>query len=176
MHFIRNRTIICLGPGNINPSSNQPANSLTTDGSTPAITNTATTPKPPASIDEWYQLHEQDDIDALETRATPDFDIAYKQNVSTEDVFLQMGNKTASTASCDEMVIAVRMPDETVAIERMQLSVRRSDIDLQTPVYRLKMSLPHPVDPDAGSAQYDATLKRLTLRLRMVREFDYVNF
>lgn len=163
-----------IGPGNINQSHVQ-TNSTTQTCSTTTFDN-GNAPRPPASIEEWHQLHDEDDSDALETRASPDFDIAYKQNVSTEDVFLQMGNKTAATSSCDEMVISIRMPNETVGIERMQLTVRRSDIDLQSPVYRLKMSLPHTIDPDAGSAQYDATLKQLTLRLKIVREFDYVNF
>lgn len=115
-------------------------------------------------------------MDALESRRCPDYDITYKQDVSTEDIFLQMGNKTAATSSCDEMVVTVRMPDETVSIERMDLAVSRQSVDLQTPVYRLKMSLPHPINPDAGTAKYDVTQRTLTLRLKMVREFDYVNF
>lgn len=87
-----------------------------------------------------------------------------------------MGNKTASTASCDRMIITVHLPDETVTIDRMQLTVNATSIDLQSPVYRLRLPLPHSIDPDAGSAQYDPDLRRLTLSLKMVREFDYVNF
>lgn len=136
-------------------------------------THSTTTPK---SIEEWQDLHEQQDLDALDTRPRPDYQIAYKQNVSTEDVFLQMGCKTGATSSCDEMVITIDMPAETVGIERMELAVTANGIDLQSPVYRLKMPLPHRINPDAGSAKYDALAHRMTLRLKMVREFDYVNF
>lgn len=163
------------GPGDIKPTSG-PASTASASRPTAAATAAAEAVKLPATIEEWQQQHEQDDLDALESRACPDYSIAYKQTVSTEDVFLQMGNKTAATASCDEMVISIDMPDETVGIERMDLAVHRLGIDLQSPVYRLKMPLPHPINPDAGSAKYDAAVKRLTLRLKMVREFDYVNF
>lgn len=87
-----------------------------------------------------------------------------------------MGNKTGATASCDRMIITVHLPDETVTIDRMQLTVDVSSIDLQSPVYRLRLPLPQPIDPDAGSAQYDPDLRRLTLSLKMVRDYDFVNF
>lgn len=87
-----------------------------------------------------------------------------------------MGNKTGATSSCDEMVIGIDLPVETVDIERMNLSVARHEIDLQTPVYRLKLPLVQQINPDAGNAKYDKDRKRLTLRLKMEREFDYVNF
>lgn len=74
------------------------------------------------------------------------------------------------------MVIKITMPDETVSIERMKLSVSRDDIDLETPVYRLKLPLMQPINPDMGKASWDNEKKILTLRLKMDREFDYVNF
>ena len=35
------------------------------------------------------------------------FDIIYKQAVTSEDMFLQMGNKTNATSSCETMVVSV---------------------------------------------------------------------
>jgi hypothetical protein len=35
------------------------------------------------------------------------YDIVFKQAVSSEDMFLQMGNKTPSTASCEDMVVCL---------------------------------------------------------------------
>lgn len=87
-----------------------------------------------------------------------------------------MANKSAATSSCEEMVIQIAMPDETVEIERMNLSVSRDEIDLQTPHYRLRLPLAQPIDPDKGRAIWDKQTKRFTLRLRMDREFDFVNF
>lgn len=34
------------------------------------------------------------------------YEIVYKQAVSTEDVFLGMGNKTPTTAGCEDIVVS----------------------------------------------------------------------
>lgn len=164
-----------FGPGDIN----KPTTTTTTNQAAASVSLALPTVEPKTAtttIDEWQAEQEQTDADALETRPCPEFQIAYGQRVNTEDVFLQMGNKTAATASCDHMIITIELPNASVGIERMQLDVRCDRIDLQTPEYRLRMSLPHPIDPDAGTARYDAERKRMTLRLKMVREFDFVNF
>lgn len=87
-----------------------------------------------------------------------------------------MGNKTPGTASCEDMIVEVEMPENKVPVEKMELSVCREEIDLKTPIYRLKLALPHPIDPDKGNAQWDKETGMLTLTLRMNREFDFVNF
>ncbi|KAJ6648244.1 Dynein axonemal assembly factor 6 [Pseudolycoriella hygida] len=130
----------------------------------------------PTSIEEWEELQLKTDFDALDTRKRPDYKVSYKQDVKTEDEFLQLSNKSTATSSCDEIVIHITMPDETVSIDGMKLSVSRNDIDLETPVYRLKLPLMQPINPDMGKASWDNEKKILTLRLKMDREFDYVNF
>lgn len=87
-----------------------------------------------------------------------------------------MGNKSSATSSCDEMIIKIQLPDESVGIDRMDLSVSNKEIDLQTPVYRLKLTLVQPINPNKGKAQYDVSKKLLQLSLKMEREFDFVNF
>ena len=37
------------------------------------------------------------------------YDIIYKQAVTTEDMFLQMSNKTPSSVSCEDMVVSCRV-------------------------------------------------------------------
>lgn len=130
----------------------------------------------PTNIEEWQEQQVQMDEDLLDDRKRPEYRISYKQNVCTEDVFLQMGNKTTATASCDELVLDIALPEETVGIERMDLRVAEREIDLHTPVYRLKLPLVQPVNPDKGKALYDTDKRCLTLRLKMIREFDFVNF
>lgn len=49
-----------------------------------------TVPKPPTTIEEWEELQVRSDLDELETRKRPDYKVSYKQNVKTEDVFLQV--------------------------------------------------------------------------------------
>jgi hypothetical protein len=35
------------------------------------------------------------------------YDIIYKQAVTSEDMFLGMGNKNPATASCEDMVVSI---------------------------------------------------------------------
>ena len=39
------------------------------------------------------------------------YEMHYKQRVTTEDVFLQMGNKNPSSASCEALVVNIQLPD-----------------------------------------------------------------
>lgn len=131
----------------------------------------------PKTSSDW-ELQEAsllNDID-LENRCTPEYRIVYKQLVTPEDIYLQMGNKTAATASCEEMCVEILLPNETVSIDRMELDVSSQEIDLRTPNYRLKLPLAQPIDPDRGKASWDNEKKTLRLTLRMKREYDFINF
>lgn len=127
------------------------------------------------SMQEWEQQQTEDE-ELLDTRKQPEYQIVYKQAVTTEDIYLQMGLKTAATSSCEDMVIDIQLPEEIVTIDSMDLDVEADSIHLQTPVYRLKLSLPHKIDPKKGKAAFDSDKKLLKLTLRMKRELDFVNF
>lgn len=43
-------------------------------------------------------------------RPQPDYEILYKQSLTSEELFLQMGNKTPATASCEDMLIKIKLP------------------------------------------------------------------
>jgi len=40
------------------------------------------------------------------------YEMHYKQRVTTEDVFLQMGNKNPSSASCEDLVVSLRLAEK----------------------------------------------------------------
>lgn len=127
------------------------------------------------SMVEWEQQQKSDE-ELLDTRKQPDYTIAYKQVVTTEDIYLQMGLKTPATSSCEDMIIDIQLPNEFVKIDQMELNVEADAVHLQTPTYRLKLSLPHRIDPKKGRAAYDSDKKVLKLTLRLNRELDFVNF
>ncbi|XP_031638736.1 protein PIH1D3 [Contarinia nasturtii] len=131
---------------------------------------------PPKTLFEWERQEALVNDTELEDRLTPEYRIVYKQSVTPEDMYLQIGNKTAATASCEEMCLEIILPNETVGIDRMQLDVTTNEIDLQTPMYRLKLPLTQPTDPDRGKAHWDSNEKILRLTLRMKREYDFINF
>lgn len=130
----------------------------------------------PQTFSEWEQQEALLNDDELENRCTPEYRIVYKQSVTAEDVYLQMGNKTPATASCEEMCVEIRLPNESVSIDRMELDVSADEIDLRTPIYRLKLPLVQPIDPDRSKANWDNDKKILRLTLRMKREYDFINF
>ena len=127
------------------------------------------------SMDDLEQQQAQDE-ELLDIRKQPEYKITYKQAVTTEDIYLQMGLKTPATSSCEEMVIDIQLSEETVTIDQMDLNVEADAVYLQTPVYRLKLLLPHKIHPKQGRATFDSEKKVLKLTLRLNRELDFVNF
>lgn len=85
-----------------------------------------------------------------------------------------MGGKTTSTASCEDIVITVELPGEKR--QNVDLKITRDKLDLTSPRFRLNIPLPHPVDPQQGTAEFDSAAENIKITLRMDREFDYVNF
>lgn len=135
----------------------------------------STTPHP-SNIEEWENAEQQLFGSSLTGLKTPDYRISYKQAVSPEDIFLRTGNKTAATASCEEMCLDIELPDETMHIDQMQLDVHPLEVELQTAVYHLKLPLVQRIDVDRSKASWLAERKTLRLLLRMKREYDFINF
>ncbi|XP_022253383.1 protein PIH1D3-like [Limulus polyphemus] len=108
-------------------------------------------------------------------RQKPSYDILYKQQVTTEDVYLQMGNKGPSSVSCEDMVIRIHLPG-TQSIEEIKLDVTKSFVNCSTKTFRLGLHLPHQVDPQAGRAEWNGCKEKLVISLRLVRPFDELNF
>ncbi|SPP76063.1 protein PIH1D3 [Drosophila guanche] len=132
--------------------------------------------KQPDTLEEWQEQQEREDTDILETRKCPEYTMTYSQAVGTEDVFLQMGNRTGSSASCENLILDIHLPDEETTADKMKLTLQERDLDLATVLYRLRLPLPHPVEVDRCQAKYSTELRKLRLTLRLRRELDYVNF
>lgn len=55
----------------------------------------------------------------------------YKQRITTEDVFLQMGNKNPSSASCEDLVINIQLPE--TKLSEIILDITKSFLDCRCP-------------------------------------------
>lgn len=55
----------------------------------------------------------------------------YKQRITTEDVFLQMGNKNSSSASCEDLVINIQLPD--TKLSDIVLDITKAFLDCRCP-------------------------------------------
>ncbi|XP_071441961.1 dynein axonemal assembly factor 6 [Hetaerina americana] len=107
-------------------------------------------------------------------RKKPEYDIKYRQSVTPEDIYLQVGFKTPLSSSCEDMVVTVDLKGESS--DRIVLNVQPTSIDIRSPLYRLALPLPHEVDPNSGSAKWDEEKSMLTITLRIIRELDFINF
>lgn len=133
-------------------------------------------PQPSYSMADWNHDNSTD-LTALDILPVPEYQITYKQQVKTEDVYLQMGPKTPSTSSCEDLIIKVHLPnDKTESAAQMQLELEERQLTLRTKSYLLHLPLPQPIDPDKGHAKWDIQAETFTITLRMQRELDFVNF
>lgn len=107
-------------------------------------------------------------------REKPEYEIKYKQAVTAEEMFLQMGQKTPATSSCEDMVIEIKLHREDR--REVNLNVTKQVLELRSPLYRLSLPLPHPVDSNSTKAVWNSDKDILIVTLRMEREFDFVNF
>ncbi|KAJ8939246.1 hypothetical protein NQ318_015204 [Aromia moschata] len=107
-------------------------------------------------------------------KKTPSWNVSYRQQVTASDVFLQMGFKNPTTASCEDMIITIHLPEEKY--KNMDLKIEKDKLNLVTPRFYLDLPLPQPVDPQKGNAQWNKDEEKLIVTLKMDREFDIVNF
>jgi hypothetical protein len=56
----------------------------------------------------------------------------------------------------------------------VQLDVTDTFLDCRTPLHKLGLSLPHPVDSKNGKAEWNDAKMLLTVTLRMTREYDFL--
>ncbi|XP_050362404.1 dynein axonemal assembly factor 6 [Nymphalis io] len=141
---------------------------------------TAKTDKTYKTIED-YEIQQTEDAELMgttglrvEDRKAPAYTMNYQQSVSAEDVFLQMGPKTPSSASCENLVVRVAMPGDKK--ENIDLSVDTTCVTITSSRYYLKLPLPHEINPDTSKANWDSAEESLMLTLKLNREFDFVNF
>ncbi|XP_015519312.1 dynein axonemal assembly factor 6 [Neodiprion pinetum] len=110
----------------------------------------------------------------FDPREVPEYEMKFKQAVSTEDVFLGMNGKTPGTASCEWLTVIVKLPGEPR--EKVELSVESELIDIRSPRYRLHLPTPHTTDPHNSTAKWHTDSSTLEITLKLTREMDLINF
>ncbi|KAI5736030.1 hypothetical protein M8J77_025715 [Diaphorina citri] len=133
--------------------------------------------------DDKWAIWNKDEVPSMDTlpddanldpRITPEYDIMYQQSVTSEDIYLQMGGKTPSSVSCEDMLVTIQLPGEQR--ENVDCDLTTQHVDIRSIKYRLALPLPHPVLPHLCQATWDSDKSKLKLTLRLTREFDCVNF
>ncbi|KAJ3211839.1 Protein pih1d3 [Dinochytrium kinnereticum] len=104
------------GPANIAPK--------------PAKSSKAQTTKK-TSDDIWDDEEVGAFADVADARPQPEYQIKYRQKVSAEDIYLQMGNKSMSAACTDEFVVVVELP--STSFRDIVVNCSNDNLDLRTP-------------------------------------------
>ncbi|XP_063724987.1 dynein axonemal assembly factor 6-like [Symsagittifera roscoffensis] len=129
--------------------------------------------KDPNDIWDETEVDEKPVVDLDDPRAQPEYDLNYSQNVSSEDMFLQMGYKTPSTACADNLILKIWLDVSTA--KDIELDVKPELVDCRTKSHRLTLSLPHPIDEKRAKAQFDVDTSVLTLTLPLNRELEFLH-
>ncbi|XP_028397928.1 protein PIH1D3-like [Dendronephthya gigantea] len=111
--------------------------------------------------------------DDLGGRIVPVYEMLFKQRVTSEDIFLGMGNKNPSTACCEDLIVKIDLPETEYA--DVNLNVTDTFLDCQTPKYKLGVHFPKHVESKNGKAQWYSEKCLLTVSVPLWREYDFLN-
>ncbi len=70
-----------------------------------------------------------------------------------------MGNKTSGTASCENLVVEIHLPQDD--FDKIHLDLKKKAIDLRSSIHFLYLNLPHPIDPRVGFIDFFILVKRM---------------
>jgi len=97
-------------------------------------------------------------------RPVPDFDMYYKQDVDSGDVFLGTSDKTPGSQDCTHIVYKIKFPS-AARVSDLDLDVKKRRLIAESRDTRLDTFLPMPVDHENGHAKWDGAKKLLTVTL-----------
>ncbi|XP_065772603.1 dynein axonemal assembly factor 6 isoform X1 [Muntiacus reevesi] len=157
-------TMGAMGPGNIGPPKREELKVIpqTRSENCEEIWN-------PEEVSEGAEHH-----DTWDVRDTPEYEIVFKQQVGTEDMFLGLTRKDASTACCKDLVVKIKLPNTNPS--DIKIDIQETIFDLRTPNKKLLVTLPHPVDCSSAKAFYILDTETLEVTMTMKRELDFINF
>ena len=147
--FYSNETKSTLNPGNINGKEKKeiaPPNTKIE-----AKYNHRILTKPKNEI--WTEKDFKEEKFEEDGRPKPKFEILYKQNVGTEDIYLGLSDKDISSNSCDQLLMKVYLPNTN--LKEIGLEVKEQSVHLTTPQYLLNHILQYKVFKDKTEAKWD---------------------
>jgi len=96
------------------------------------------------------------------------YEIYYKQDVNTGDMFLGTNDLSPSSEDCNQMVVKVHFPGCKFA--DLELDVTETRFRAESSEMKLSMWMPLPVFHEDGSAKWDAKKELLIVTLPIKRE------
>lgn len=99
---------------------------------------------------------------AKDSRARAKFDMLYKQDVNSEDVYLGT-EKTPGSCHCQSLVYKIHFPDHKHS--ELDVDVTKTTLTAESSRLKLALYLPQPVHAEKGTAKWDDKKKLLVLTL-----------
>ncbi|XP_011814106.1 PREDICTED: protein PIH1D3 [Colobus angolensis palliatus] len=157
-------TIGAMGPGNIGPPQIEElkVNPETSEENNEDIWNSEEVPEGAEHDDMW------------DVREIPEYEIIFRQQVGTEDIFLGLSKKDSSTGCCSELVAKIKLPNTNPS--DIQIDIQETILDLRTPQKKLLITLPELVECASAKAFYISETETLEITMTMKRELDIANF
>uniref|UniRef100_G1RUE5 Dynein axonemal assembly factor 6 n=1 Tax=Nomascus leucogenys TaxID=61853 RepID=G1RUE5_NOMLE len=157
-------TIGAMGPGNIGPPQIEELKVIpeTSEENNEDIWNSEEIPEGAEHDDMW------------DVREIPEYEIIFRQQVGTEDIFLGLSKKDSSTGCCSELVAKIKLPNTNPS--DIQIDVQETILDLRTPQKKLLITLPELVECASAKAFYVPETETLEISMTMKRELDIANF
>ncbi|KAM8896265.1 dynein axonemal assembly factor 6 isoform 1-T3 [Lycaon pictus] len=153
-----------MGPGNIGPPNTEELRVIpqSSDENAEEIWNPEEVPEGAEHDDMW------------DVREMPEYEVIFKQQVGTEDIFLGFSRKDSSSACCEDLVVKIKLPNTNPS--EIKIDIQELIIDLRTPNKKLLITLPQPVECSSAKAFYILETETLEVTMTMKRELDLINF
>lgn len=139
----------------------------------PSIVNTYEEENPNNANDNNVDGHSVGHDEGI-SKEEPIYQIYFKQEVGTQDVFLGTGDNSISPGSfdCTHIVIKIHFPD--ASLDELNLDVKSNCLHAESSDKKLSMSLPMQVVDQDGNAQWDAITHNLTVTLPVKQIFSRI--
>ncbi|KAF0757036.1 hypothetical protein AaE_004399 [Aphanomyces astaci] len=109
-----------------------------------------------------------DDDDEFDTRTRPKYEVLFKQEVMTEDVFLGLGDKDPSSSNCDHITIKMVFPGH--CLDEIGLDLNKRRLVAQSHACKLVLYWPTPVQHKRGRATWDAKTDTLAVTVPVLKD------
>lgn len=157
------QTRVVLGGSGITsiPNNNNSSNS----------NNNKDVPKKTSKNDIWQddEIPSEDSIMSKnDDRPSPKYEFSYKQEIGTQDTFLNLNGKTPSSSDCSHLVIKIYFPGSQM--KDLDLDVTRNRIKAESKILKLFTYLPVSVKHNNGKASFDNKTEVLTVTLPLINE------
>merc|ERR1712100_881984 len=105
--------------------------------------------------------------DEGDERPEPEYTVAYKQRVGSEDAFLGINGRDPGSHCCEDLVIKIKL-EGVDSIDMISLDVTKNTLRMSTPTNRLALYLPREVKDKDGNAKWDSDTNELRLTLPII--------